>query len=83
MKRRNDRFIAVRVSMTMEPVNDCHGNTINQKNTYHRNFEAQTYDILDGPLHQCTFRKNKNFGTWYKKDSTWTTTTNPPILPGT
>ena len=61
------------VKVTMEPVKDCHGNTVNQKNIYERNFVAQTYDILDAPVdHQCTFRMNPDFGTWYKKGSTWT-----------
>ena len=58
--------------MTIQPVKNCHETTINQKNIYHRDNEAQKYDILDGPLHQCTFRTNPHFGTWYKAGSSWT-----------
>lgn len=61
----------VSVKQTQEPVKDCHGNTVNQKNIYDRDFIAQTYDILDSPVdHSCKMRAFP-FGEWEKDKSTW------------
>lgn len=48
----------VSVEMTMEPIKDCHGNTVNQKNIYTRKFIAHSYDITwdpDDPTVRCNF----------------------------
>lgn len=62
----------VSVRQRQEPIKDCHGETVNQKNIYERDFEAHTYDILDAPEdHSCALRTYQ-FGSWEKSRSTWT-----------
>ena len=62
----------VTVTQTQEPVRDCHGHIVNQKNIYTRNFNAHTYDILEAPVdHTCAMRTYP-FGSWEKAKSTWT-----------
>ena len=62
----------VTVKTTMEPIKDCHGDTINQKNIYTRDYIAQTYDILEAPVDGTCKMRAFPFGSWEKAKSTWT-----------
>ena len=62
----------ITVTQSQEPIKDCHGEVVNQKNIYNRDFTAYTYDILEQPVdHSCTFRSYifKNKGD--KPKATW------------
>ena len=61
----------VTVRASQEPIRDCHGEVVNQKNIYERDFIANTLDILDAPVdHSCAFRSFP-FGDFQKPKSTW------------
>ncbi|KAF6219691.1 hypothetical protein HO133_004160 [Letharia lupina] len=60
----------VSVKLTMEPIKDCRGNTVNQKNIYTRDYIAQSYEIRYDDNYQCVFGKYA-FDVWHKAGLTW------------